>query len=142
VLGARAILLSVFLWMQFKVPLDSLVLSRTTDSTTFISTNSNKTISTLVSPPTTSSDSTTYARIGNNEPTTTTTTKHNNMTISILVELTGELGNHLHHLAHGRAIQRLAMSEYGISTRLVLHRSSNAEKTAKRNGTCDGVFLR
>ena len=48
-------------------------------------------------------------------------------TISILVELTGELGNHLHHLAHGRVLQNIA-GTFGIPTRLVLRRQSNAEK--------------
>jgi hypothetical protein len=112
-------MLSGFLWMQFNVPLDGLVWSQT-DSTTI---TTNKT--TLVSPHTNTilnTNHSTNAIIVNNE------TKKKNVTISILVELTGELGNHLHHLAHGRAIQRLAMSEYGIPTRLVLHRSSNAEK--------------
>jgi hypothetical protein len=40
--------------------------------------------------------------------------------VSIVVQLSGELGNHLHKIAFGRAIQNLAKELYNIETQLVL----------------------
>jgi hypothetical protein len=48
--------------------------------------------------------------------------------VSILVELTGEFGNHLNHVAHGRAIQTMLWQDHGIASHLVLRRNSNEEK--------------
>ena len=48
--------------------------------------------------------------------------------ITILVELTGELGNHLNHIAHGRAIQTMLWQDHGVPSHLVLRRNSNGEK--------------
>lgn len=48
--------------------------------------------------------------------------------ISILVELTGELGNQLNYIAHGRAIQTMLWQDHGVASHLVLRRNSNEEK--------------
>jgi hypothetical protein len=48
--------------------------------------------------------------------------------ISIIVDLSGELGNHLNHIAHGRAIQQILENSHGIVSHLVLRRNSNDEK--------------
>jgi len=51
-----------------------------------------------------------------------------NHSISIIVDLTGEFGNHLHHIAHGRVIQTVLWQDHGIASHLVLRRHSNDEK--------------
>ena len=54
---------------------------------------------------------------------------HNNpMIISIIVDLTGEMGNNLHHIAHARGIQLVALMEYNISTTLVLRQAGTQVK--------------
>jgi hypothetical protein len=66
------------------------------------------------------------------------TTTHRNETsngtkllvIPILVDLTGELGNHLHHLAHGLALQ-VMLARRGISTKVIPQRLANGDKYIK-----------
>jgi hypothetical protein len=66
------------------------------------------------------------------------TTAHRNETsngtkllvIPILVELTGELGNNLHHLAHGLALQ-VMLARRGISTKVIPQRLAKGEKYFK-----------
>eukprot|EP00934_Nitzschia_sp_Nitz4_P008706 Nitzschia sp. Nitz4//scaffold36_size144017//111892//113219//NITZ4_003110-RA/size144017-processed-gene-0.89-mRNA-1//-1//CDS//3329549528//8696//frame0 len=48
--------------------------------------------------------------------------------VSIIVDLTGEFGNHLHHIAHGRAIQSMLHQEHGIQSELIFRRHSNDAK--------------
>ena len=49
--------------------------------------------------------------------------------ITIVVDLTGELGNNLHHIAHARGIQLLAREPpYSISTKLVLRKAGTQAK--------------
>jgi hypothetical protein len=72
-------------------------------------------------------------------PSTTTTSTSvsdtNNVSnvtiIPIVVDLTGELGNQLHHLAHGRAIQSMLLQQYGIASRIIPRRVSNGDKYMK-----------
>ncbi len=58
----------------------------------------------------------------------TETEAFSNNNISIIVELSGELGNHLNHIAHGRILQIMLLRDYNIVTHLVLRRNSNDEK--------------
>ena len=51
--------------------------------------------------------------------------------ISIVVELTGELGNHLHHIAHGRAIQTTLWNDHRIPSHLIFRRPSSDKKYRK-----------
>lgn len=48
--------------------------------------------------------------------------------ITILVELSGEFGNHLNHIAHGRIIQTMLLQDHAISSYMILRRNSNDEK--------------
>ena len=48
--------------------------------------------------------------------------------ISVVVELTGELGNHLHHIASGRSIQTMLWKYHQIPSHLIFRRHSNEEK--------------
>lgn len=47
---------------------------------------------------------------------------------TIFVDLTGEFGNQLNHIAHGRVIQNILWNEHQIPTTMVLRRYSNEEK--------------
>jgi hypothetical protein len=79
---------------------------------------------------------------GTNDPTNSSTnnndvSNNNNGTIisisiPIIVDLTGELGNQLHHLAHGRAIQSMLWQQYGgIASHIIPRRVSNGDKYMK-----------
>jgi hypothetical protein len=64
--------------------------------------------------------------------TTSTFSNVSNVTIiPIIVDLTGELGNQLHHLAHGRAIQSMLIQQYGVASRIIPRRVSNEDKFMK-----------
>jgi len=61
--------------------------------------------------------------------------------ISIVVELSGEFGNHLHHIAHGRAIQTMLWNDHRIPSHLIFRRHSSDEKYRKTHEqlrTCFG----
>jgi hypothetical protein len=65
--------------------------------------------------------------------------------ISIVVELTGEFGNHLHHIAHGRAIQTTLWNDHRIPSHMIFRRHSSDEKyrrTHEQLRTCFGHLRR
>jgi hypothetical protein len=65
--------------------------------------------------------------------------------ISIVVELTGEFGNHLYHIAHGRAIQTTLWKNHRIPSHLIFRRHSSKEKyrsTQQQLKTCFGHLRR
>jgi hypothetical protein len=71
--------------------------------------------------------------------TTTTTTINNQFILSIVVDLTGEMGNMLHHIAHGRGIQLLAHQEYGMKTNMILRLAgtvTKSQQTSKQLRQC------
>jgi hypothetical protein len=56
---------------------------------------------------------------------------HDQSTVTFVVHLGGELGNHLTYLARGMGLVEMAKQEYGLSTKLVLKQqgSSKANRT-------------
>ena len=55
--------------------------------------------------------------------------------VSLVIMLSGEFGNHLHHLAQGHAIRQIALRDYGIATELALRYPPRGSKypVAKQN---------
>jgi hypothetical protein len=64
---------------------------------------------------------------------------NNHFILSIVVDLTGEMGNMLHHIAHGRGIQLMAHQEYGIQTNMILRLAgtvTKSQQTSKQLRQC------
>lgn len=61
-------------------------------------------------------------------------------TATIVIELSGELGNNLHHIAHGIGLQYWANDRYGIKTNLVLRHTGPSHKWKSARDDIRGCF--
>jgi hypothetical protein len=66
--------------------------------------------------------------LSRNDSSSSSSRQGRNTPISIVVQLSGEMGNNLHKIAMGRAIQHLAKDRYDIETVLVLQRQERGSK--------------
>jgi hypothetical protein len=60
-------------------------------------------------------------------------------TITIIVQVSGELANNLHHIAHGLGLKYWAFDEYGISSNVIVHHGQN-KKWIKAKQDIDQCF--
>jgi hypothetical protein len=66
----------------------------------------------------------------------------NSTAATIIIHISGEMGNHINHIVHDYPIAWWAKRKYGIKTRMIIHDQVIRQRILPKSGLAHMIFMR